>query len=281
MDDLSSMQNWTHVIRTLQSQRLELLKVQQSICIQWQNYHLEANRYNQQMNQIIKHNQPKQKEYKQLKHKIDDYKKQITEIYEKISKLSVKRKVLEKQMQAANKQFTTTKVAINQVNNTAKQFKSFINDRKQKAVKLVEFMKTIDVISKQYIKSVEQMQEKVHQFEPSYKSWNAGEVVTWFENIDKGLLNKSEAFLKFKTQLISNGVSGKDLCNLNDFSLKMMGLKHDKERAFIIKHLNRLLMHSKDDRQKLPTLKEEDEEEKERKEGKQDENQDDDLKVKE
>ena len=47
MDDLSSMQNWTHVIRTLQSQRLELLKVQQSICIQWQNYHLEANLYHQ------------------------------------------------------------------------------------------------------------------------------------------------------------------------------------------------------------------------------------------
>eukprot|EP00486_Rosalina_sp_Unknown_P006822 CAMPEP_0201574270 /NCGR_PEP_ID=MMETSP0190_2-20130828/18663_1 /ASSEMBLY_ACC=CAM_ASM_000263 /TAXON_ID=37353 /ORGANISM="Rosalina sp." /LENGTH=60 /DNA_ID=CAMNT_0048002295 /DNA_START=421 /DNA_END=603 /DNA_ORIENTATION=- len=55
----------------------------------------------------------------------------------------------------------------------------------------------------------------------------------------------------------------------------MMGLKDDKERAFIIKHLNRLLMHS--NHNKLPTLKEEDEEEEEEKKGKMDEDQDDDL----
>lgn len=264
MNSLTSMENWTHVIRTLQSQRLELLKVQQSICIQWQNYHIEANRYNQQMNNIIKQNKSKQKQYLSLKNKIDDYKKQITDIYEKISKLSVKRKVLEKQMQSATKQFTITKLGINQVNNTAKQFKKFINDRKEKAVKLVEFMKTIDVISKQYIESVEIMQEKVHDFEPDYRNWNSGQVVTWFENIDKGLLNKSQAFRKFKTGLISNGVCGKDLCNLNDFSLKMMGLKDDKQRAFIIKHLNRLLIHSKQNipntLSTLPTLQEEDKE---------------------
>merc|ERR1712154_675929 len=57
--------------------------------------------------------------------------------------------------------------------------------------------------------------------------------------------NKSQSFLKFKAQLISNGVSGKDLVNLNDFSLKMMGLKNNEERNVIIQHLNKLLIHSK------------------------------------
>ena len=244
MATMSSMGSWTHIIRTLQNQRLELLKVQHSILAQWQSYHVEANRFNNRLNQMVAQNAPKQSEYAALKSKVDGIKKQITEIYDKISRLSVKRKVLEKQMQSATQQMTKCRGHIEQMSGARDHFKRFIDDRKAKAVKLVEFMKTIDVISKQYCRSVETMQDKVARFEPLYLSWNSGEVVTWFENVDRGILNKSEPFLKFKTQLIANGVTGKDLQNFNDFSLKMMGLHNDRDRQIIIRHLNKLLVHS-------------------------------------
>ena len=113
-----------------------------------------------------------------------------------------------------------------------------------KVGELVESMKTIDVISKQYCHSVEAMQDKVLQFEPLYLSWNSGEVVTWFENVDRGILNKSEPFLKFKTQLIANGVTGSDLRNFNDLFLRMLGIGNKSDRAIIMRHLNRLFAHS-------------------------------------
>merc|ERR1719242_1239829 len=244
MSGMATMGNWTHIIRTLQGQRLELLKVQHSMLAQWQSYHVEANRFNNRLNQIVAQNAPKQNEYAALKSKVDGIKKQITEIYNKISRLSVKRKVLEKQMQSTTQQMTKCQGHIEQISGAREHFKRFIDDRKAKAVKLVEFMNTIDVISKQYCHSVEAMQDKVVQFEPHYLSWNSGEVVTWFENVDRGILNKSEPFLKFKTQLIANGVTGKDLQNFNDFSLKMMGLHNDRDRQIIIRHLNKLLVHS-------------------------------------
>ena len=240
MNDLNSMRNWTHIIRTLQSQRLELLKVQQSVCMKWNNYNLQNNGYNKQIFQINKLIEPKQNQCKLLKNKIDEYKKQITEIYEKISKLSVKRKILEKQIHSTNGDINKYETNIKQLNATKNEYILNINNNRLSSHKLIEFMKTIDLISKQYCNSVEIMQKKVNKFEPNYKQWNQGEVVTWFENINGGILNKSHSFLNFKTQLIQNGISGKDLINLNNLSLKMMGLKDDKQRLIVINHLNKL-----------------------------------------
>lgn len=81
--------------------------------------------------------------------------------------------------------------------------------------------------------------------ENEYKSWTSEIVVLWIEHIENGLFGsknqRNPSIKSFKKNVTENNICGSHLQELNDITLKVMGITDDKHRKLILNNIDRLI----------------------------------------
>lgn len=240
MSSIDSMSKWSQIIRTLQSQRLELLKISLRIQTQANAINHQSKHYSTILHKLNDSISNINIEYKENKTAHAQCKLDIISIYDQITKLNIRKKMLEKELHTKTQNLGKIHFQMIQYRKTNEKLKEKICAHNSLLKNYKIFSQLINNINKQYMLSSEIIIDNVKKFEPFWFEWNVGNIVTWFENINNGEIHKMGSFKFFRQHIISSNICGKDLQNLNDVTLRMCGFKELNERNVILGHLQRL-----------------------------------------